>query len=75
MGDGRTEGALRGSFGVDVDIDLSRYAGKPMVLEFATATQFPSGERIEMAAFGEPHLVGPTHRSANRETPHLAIEN
>lgn len=50
----------------DVDIDLSRYAGKPMVLEFATATQVPRGERIEMAAFGEPHLVGPTHRSANR---------
>ncbi len=52
----------------DVDIDLSRYAGKPIVLEFATATQAPSGERIEMAGFGEPHLVGPTHRSTNRET-------
>ena len=41
----------------ELDVELSDFAGAPVVLEFATATERPAGERLEMGGFERPLLV------------------
>jgi len=41
----------------EFEIDLADFAGAPVMLEFATATQRPEGERLKMGGFEMPVLV------------------
>ena len=50
-----------------VDVDLSRYAGREIVLELSTAASDPSGSSLAMGGFGEPRLMQAAPGAARSE--------
>jgi hypothetical protein len=41
----------------DLEVDLSRYAGREITLELTTAASDPSGSSLAMGGWGEPRLL------------------